>query len=79
MGGKLVPKPSILDSCTVVGINGGRKVYKDNEEERFYTWDSLHGEIEVFNKQGIHIGVACPATGVMIKPAVRGRRIDKQN
>lgn len=79
MGGIPIPKPSILDNCKVVGINGGRKVYKDEEESRYYTWDSLHGELEVFNKQGIHIGVACPTSGLMTKPAVRGRRISKQN
>lgn len=45
----------------------------------FHTWDSLHGELEVFNKNGLHLGVVCPITGVVIKPAVRGRRINKQN
>jgi len=79
MGGQPIPKPSILDNCHVVGIEGGRKVYRDPDEALFYTWDSLHGELEVFNKRGIHIGVACHQTGIMLKPAVRGRRISKQN
>jgi len=79
MGGFPIPRPSILDVFTVVGIDGGRKVYKDSDEDRFYTWDSMHGELEVFNKRGIHIGVACPKTGIILKPAVRGRRINKQN
>ncbi len=76
---KSIPKPSILDNCRVVGIEAGRKVYKNSEEDIYYTWDSLHGEIEVFNKSGFHLGVVCPITGVVIKPAVRGRRISKQN
>lgn len=79
MGGKPRPRPSILDRCSSAGIEAGRKVYRDDEEEVFYTWDSLHGELEVFNKNGYHIGVADPSTGLMIKPPVRGRRISKRN
>ena len=79
MGGKPIPKPSILDSCKVVGIEGGSKVFKDPNEERYYTWDSLHGEVEVFNKRGKHLGVVDPITGEFLKPAVKGRKISKQN
>ena len=79
MGGLPIPKPSILDRCRVASIAGGRKIYKDEEEGVYYSWDSLHGELEVFDRNGLHKGVACPKTGVMIKPAVRGRRIPKQN
>ncbi len=79
MGGKHIPKPSILDNCTVVKIEGGRKIYKDAHEDVYYSWDSLHGELEVFNRHGLHRGVACPLTGLIIKPAVKGRRISKQN
>lgn len=79
MGGIPIPKPSILDSLRVSGIESGRKVYKDDSENVYYTWDSLHGELEVFNKNGRHLGAACPQTGVLIKPAVKGRRISKQN
>jgi len=63
----------------VVGIEGGRKIYKDEQENVYYTWDSLHGELEIFNKNGRHLGVADPITGALIKPAVRGRKISKQN
>ncbi len=79
MGGKPIPKPSILDNCEVVGIEGGKKVYRNQKRDRYYTWDSLHGELEVFNKKGRHLGVACPIKGHLIKPAVKGRRISKQN
>lgn len=79
MGGIPIPKPSILDNFRVVGIEGGRKVYKDDDENIYYTWDSLHGELEVFNKNGCHLGAACPQTGLLIKRAVKGRRISKQN
>lgn len=79
MGGKPIPKPSILDGCEVVGIEGGRKVFKDPQTDRYYTWDSLHGEVEAFNKKGKHLGVICPTTGELLKPAVKGRKISKQN
>jgi hypothetical protein len=76
---KTIPTPSILDNCRVVGIEAGRKIYKNPDEDIYYTWDSLHDEVEVFNKSGLHLGVVCPITGVASKPAVRGRRISKQN
>ena len=79
MGGIPIPKPSILDCLRVVSIEAGRKVYKDDSENVYYTWDSLHGELEVFNKNGRHLGAACPQTGVLVKSAVKGRRISKQN
>ena len=79
MGGIPIPKPSILDNFRVAGIEASRKIYKDDSENIYYTWDSLHGELEVFNKNGRHLGAACPQTGVMIKPPVKGRKISKQN
>jgi hypothetical protein len=68
-----------LDSFRVSGIDSGRKVFKDDLENIYYTWDSMHGELEVFSKSGRHLGAACPQTGVLIKPPVKGRRISKQN
>lgn len=79
MGGIPRPKPSILDHLRVVGLEAGRKVYKDDVEGVYYTWDSLHGELEVFSKSGLHLGAASPTTGEIIKPPVRGRKISKQN
>jgi hypothetical protein len=40
---------------------------------RFYTWDGAHNEIEVFDKNGRHLGAMDPVSGVMIKPPRRGR------
>lgn len=39
-------------------------------------WDSLHGEVEVYNARGKHVGVKHAVAGVWVKNAVRGRRID---
>jgi len=40
------------------------------------TWDGLHGEVEVYNARGKHVGVKNAVTGVWLKDAIRGRRID---
>lgn len=72
---KTVPRPSILDDYDVSHISGGRKVWK-SDDGRYFTWDSLHGEVEVYNKRGRHIAVLHPQTGEVIKEAVKGRRID---
>ncbi|WP_411674891.1 colicin E3/pyocin S6 family cytotoxin [Bacillus velezensis] len=36
----------------------------------------MHGEIEIFNKQGRHLGSAEPIFGELIKPAVKGRKLN---
>lgn len=67
------PTPCVLDTMVKYRICNGRQVYKHND--KFYSWDELHGEIEVFNKRGWHIMVL-DAQGNFLKDAVRGRRID---
>ncbi len=37
--------------------------------------DQTHGDMEVYDSQGRHLGSANPETGVMTKPAIPGRRI----
>jgi hypothetical protein len=75
LGGKPVPKPSYLDQCNSLGAIGGNKRWRSEDGKRLYTWDSLHGEIEVFNSRGCHLGVLDP-DGNFIKEAVKGRKID---
>lgn len=70
---KIPPKPSILDGFEYLKMCEGRKLYRSNS--RYYTWDSLHGEVEVFNSRGYHIGVIDAVTGQPLKNAVKGRRI----
>lgn len=70
------PKPCFLDNCLKYKVEGNFQIYKDKYEPRFYTWDFTHGEIEVFNKQGKHVGVIDAITGEPIKPPVRGRKIN---
>lgn len=75
MGRKPIPKPSFLDTCEYVGYVYGERRWRGTSDEFLYTWDALHGEIEVYNARGRHIGVADAVTGARIKPARKGRRI----
>jgi hypothetical protein len=71
-----IPKPSILDGMEYLGAVNGKKRWRSPDRKRIYTWDALHGEIEVFNARGKHLGVVDPVTGEPTKDAVRGRTID---
>ena len=53
---KPIPIPSFLDRCEAIGAFGGEKRWRSADGKRLYTWDSLHGEIEVFDKRGNHLG-----------------------
>lgn len=74
MGGIARPRPSIVDRYKKVKVESGRQYWYDSNEQRYYSWDSLHGEFEVFDKRGYHLGAVCPETGEYLKDAVRGRR-----
>lgn len=74
MAGKPIPNPCFLDGCEPLGAINNVKRWRD-KHGRLFTWDTLHGEIEVFNKRGKHIGVMNP-NGEFIKEAVKGRTID---
>lgn len=69
------PKPQggFLDQFEFYKVIDGRKVYRG--EDRYYSWDELHGEVEVFNRTGYHLGSVDAVSGERKKPAVRGRRI----
>ena len=68
------PTPCYIDQFPFFRVISGRKVYKG--KDRYYSYDEFHGEIEVFNKRGKHIGVIDSVTGEWIKDAVAGRKID---
>jgi hypothetical protein len=70
------PSPGFLDECEALGLIYGERRWRNRDGTRLYTWDSLHGEIEVFDRRGRHLGAADAVTGVLIKPAVKGRKID---
>ena len=74
MAGKPIPKPCFLDDCEPVKAINNVKRWRD-ANGRLYTWDALHGEIEMFDRRGKHLGVLDP-NGEPIKEAVKGRTID---
>ena len=51
----------------------GLKTSGSGKNQKFYSWNNLHNEIEVFDRFGKHLGVMDPTTGEMIKSAVKGR------
>jgi len=73
---KRIPKPSVLEGFEYLGVINGERRWRSDRGKRLYTWDSLHGEIEVFNARGKHLGAMDPITGEMTKPAIPGRTID---
>ena len=74
MGGVPIPKPSFLDRCTYLGYREGNRLWRD-KHGALYTWNGLHGEIEMFNSRGEHLAVLDAITGHRIKPPRKGRRI----
>lgn len=70
------PVPCFLDECEPLGYVHGSRRWRDRTGRRLYTWDDHHGEIEVFTARGVHLGAADAVTGVIFKPAKKGRTID---
>lgn len=76
MGGVPRPVDGFLEQQEYYGTRGVDKIWRSVDGERYYTWDSLHGEVEVFNKRGKHLGSLDAMTGALIKDPVKGRRIE---
>lgn len=57
---------------------GGKKRarWKDSKG-RIYEWDSQHGAVEMYDRQGKHLGEYNPETGEQTKPAKPGRTTPK--
>ncbi|MFI8479841.1 colicin E3/pyocin S6 family cytotoxin [Pseudomonas sp. NPDC078700] len=66
-----------VDSKTRVQGGGAvRKRWRD-PKGRIYEWDSQHGAVEVYDKQGKHLGEFDHMTGEQTKPAKPGRNVEK--
>lgn len=76
MAGVPRPNPCFLDEQVACGAPNGQKRWRNAKGDRYYEWDHTHGHIEVYNKRGRHLGALDAVTGELIKPPVRGRRID---
>ncbi|MFK0288449.1 DNRLRE domain-containing protein [Streptomyces sp. NPDC090499] len=48
---------------------------KSGSKKRYFEWDYTHGDIEVYDKNGNHLGSADPEDGHIYKPPVKGRKI----
>lgn len=72
------PRPCYLDGPGVerLGFIAGELRWRHREKKQLYTWDPLHGEIEVFSLRGKHIGAIHAVQGTHVKDAKPGRSID---
>jgi hypothetical protein len=69
------PDPCFLDDQEKVSRDG-RPRWRNPDGSRLYEWDDLHGEIEVYDRRGYHLGALNAVTGVQEKDPKKGRRID---
>ena len=71
-----VPMPSncFLHTLERAKHSGGKR-WRSDCGDYLYEWDLFHGEIEMYDKLGRHVGVL-DKDGVYKKPAVKGRKID---
>ena len=60
----------------VQGGGSKRRRWKD-AKGRIYEWDNQHGTVELYDRQGKHLGEFNPVTGEQTKPAKDGRTIEK--
>jgi len=72
----ILPKGTILDNYIYYRVINGHKVWCKENKKRYFSWDSLHGEIEVFDLNGKHLGALNPFTGQKIKDAKKGRHLN---
>ncbi len=73
------PAPRILPGFPDtfrVQPKGARRRWMD-PDGLLYEWDYRHGALEVYNSRGRHIGEFDHRTGLQLKPADPGRRIDR--
>ncbi len=84
--------PAVCAAIAIANVDSGKDFWNDldrcrgggtrsNEEKgrkrRYYEWDYTHGDVEVYNDRGEHLGSADPQTGDMTKPPVPGRTIKR--
>ncbi|KOY02947.1 colicin E3/pyocin S6 family cytotoxin [Pseudomonas nunensis] len=71
--------PDVKPAPMKTSVRGGgkkRRRWKD-PTGRIYEWDSQHGKVELYTKQGKHLGEYDPETGEQTKPADPTRRVEK--
>jgi hypothetical protein len=71
--------PDAVKAPSKTNVQGGgsiRKRWKDRKG-KIFEWDAQHGTVEMYDKQGKHLGEYDPDTGEQTKPSDPGRRIEK--
>ena len=71
--------PEAKSAPMKTSVRGGgkkRRRWKDLSG-KIYEWDSQHGKVELYTKQGKHLGEYDPRTGEQTKPADPKRRVEK--
>jgi hypothetical protein len=58
------------------GAGGKTRTVGQGKSQRYFEWDFTHGDIEVYDPKGRHLGSMNPTSGAMYKPPVPGRRIE---
>lgn len=60
-------------------VRGGGKLRRRwvDSKGRIYEWDSQHGKVELYDKQGKHLGEFDSVSGNQTKSAVPGRTTEK--
>ncbi|MDD2058499.1 colicin E3/pyocin S6 family cytotoxin [Pseudomonas sp. GD03860] len=77
--GRLTAFPDAVKADAKTRVQGGgaiRRRWKDRKG-RIYEWDSQHGAVEIYDKQGKHLGEFDAETGEQTKPAKPGRKVEK--
>lgn len=55
---------------------GGTRINGESgSKKRYYEWDNTHGDVEVYDSNGIHLGCIDAGTGAVTKSPVKGRKI----
>jgi len=81
-GHKQPPKflPGFPDAKVVRGKTpypGGKRKRWEMPDGKFLEWDYMHGEVEMYNKNGNHLGAFDPNKGEKVKNAKKDRNIKK--
>ncbi|MBY8856339.1 hypothetical protein K7711_07620 [Nocardia sp. CA2R105] len=70
--------PDATKAVRKTPVQGGgslRPRWKD-PKGRIYEWDYQHKTVEMYNKNGKHLGEYDPDTGVQTKPADKNRKVE---
>ncbi|WP_339511455.1 S-type pyocin domain-containing protein [Pseudomonas sp. RL_15y_Pfl2_60] len=77
--GELKAFPNAVLSPSKTFVKGGGQKRKRWKEKtgRIFEWDYQHGTVEMYDKQGKHLGEYNPETGEQTKPANPKRKVEK--